>query len=234
MPVIEIGVLTCQRLANFSTFLAKSPTCFDHQAVRTYVYSVVNFQFIMASQILTRGQLEKMSYENLIASFLALQNNIIQQNDLLQQNRNISKKLLEIKSKIDSLAMKNKELTSHVSVAQNASKRDFLQEAIKTTSSKLVELERQDHRLEQYTRRECLDFSGIPNSVAPKDLANFILSFLQEVGINLDKSRIFACHMLEKTDRTIVKLLNRKDAGNVYSNKKKLKDVDISCLLSGR
>ena len=92
----------------------------------------------MASQILTRGQLEKMSYENLIASFLALQNNIIQQNDLLQQNRNISKKLLEIKSKIDSLAMKNKELTTNVSVAQNALKRDFLQEAIKTTSSKLV------------------------------------------------------------------------------------------------
>ena len=56
----------------------------------------------MASQILTRGQLEKMSNENLIASFLALQDNIIpQQNDLLQENRDISKKLLEITSKID-------------------------------------------------------------------------------------------------------------------------------------
>ena len=33
----------------------------------------------MASQILTRGQLEKMSNENLIASFLALQDNILQQ-----------------------------------------------------------------------------------------------------------------------------------------------------------
>ena len=63
----------------------------------------------MASQILTRGQLEKMSNENLIAYFLALQDNIIlQQNDLLQQNRDISKKLLEITSKIDSLAKKMK------------------------------------------------------------------------------------------------------------------------------
>ena len=58
--------------------------------------------------MLTRGQLEKMSYQNLIASFLALQDNIIlQQNDLLQQNRDISKKLLEITSKIDSLAKRN-------------------------------------------------------------------------------------------------------------------------------
>ena len=172
-----------------------------------------------------------MSHENLIASFLALQDNVmLQQNGLLQQNRDILRKLLEITSKIDSLAKKNEELASHVSVAQNASK--ILQEAFKTTSSKLVELERQHHKLEQYTRSECLDFSGIPNSVAPEDLENFILRLLQEIGINLDKSRIVACHRLGKTDRTIVKFLNRKDAENVYSNKKKLKDVDISCLFS--
>ena len=54
---------------------------------------------------------------------------------------------------------------------------------------------------------------------------------LQEIGINLDKSRIVACHRLGKADRTIVKFLNRKDAENVYSNKKKLKGVDISYLL---
>ena len=185
----------------------------------------------MASQILTRGQLEKMSSENLIASFLALQDNIIlQQNHLFQQNRDISKKLLEITSKIDSLAKENEELTSHVSVAQNAPK--ILQEVFKTKSSKLVELERQHHKLEQYTRRECLDFSGIPNTVAPKDLENVILHLLQGIGINLDKSRIVACHKLGKTDRTTVKFLNRKDAENLHSNKKKLEDVDVSYLLS--
>ena len=77
-----------------------------------------------------------------------------------------------------------------------------------------------------------MEFSGIPKSVAPKDLETFILRLLQEIGINLDKSRIVACHRLEKTDRTIVKFLNQKDAENVYLNKKKLKDVDISYLFS--
>ena len=77
-----------------------------------------------------------------------------------------------------------------------------------------------------------MDFSGIPKLVAPKDLENFILRLLQKIGINLDKSRIVACHRLGKTDRTFVKFLNQKDAENVYSNKKKLKDVHISCLLS--
>ena len=77
-----------------------------------------------------------------------------------------------------------------------------------------------------------MDFSGIPNSVAPKDLENFILHLLQEIGINLEKSRVVDCHRLGKTDRTVVKFLNRKDAKYVCSNKKKLKDVDISFLLS--
>ena len=46
----------------------------------------------MASQILTREQLEKMNNENLTASFLALQDKtVLQQNDLLQQNRDILK-----------------------------------------------------------------------------------------------------------------------------------------------
>ena len=67
-------------------------------------------------------------------------------------------------------------------MAQNAS--TILQDAFKTTSSKLLELETQHHKLEQYTRRECLDFSGIPNSVAPKDLENFILRLLQEILTN--------------------------------------------------
>ena len=59
-----------------------------------YVFSKGNFQFIIALQILTRGQLEKMSNDNLIASFLALQGNItLQKNDLLQQNRDILKML---------------------------------------------------------------------------------------------------------------------------------------------
>ena len=99
--------------------------------------AIAQATFIMASQILTRGQLKKLSNENLIASFVALQDNIIlQQNDLLQQNRDISKKLLEITPKTDSLAKSNEELKSDVSVAQNASK--ILQEAFKTTNSKLV------------------------------------------------------------------------------------------------
>ena len=119
-----------------------------------------------------------------------------------------------ITSKIDSLVKKNEELTSQLTVAQNTSK--VLQEPFKTTSSRLVELERNYHKLEQYWMRECLEFSGIPSSFALKHLENFVLHLLQEIGIDLDKSWIVDCHRLRKTDRAIVKSLNREDAKNVF------------------
>ena len=77
----------------------------------------------MASQILTRGQFGKMRNLNFVESFLAVQDNILQQpNDLVQLNNDISKTLLEITSKIDSLIKKYKDLTSQLTMTKNTSK----------------------------------------------------------------------------------------------------------------
>ena len=70
-------------------------------------------------------------------------------------------------------------------VAQNISKK--LQHAYQKTNDRLIELARQQHRLEQY----CY--------------------FFDEIGVKLNENEI-TCHRLGKTDRTIAKLLNRKDA----------------------
>ena len=112
---------------------------------------------------------------------------------------------MEITSKINLLVKKSEELTSQVLVAQNTSK--FLQEAFNTTSSKLVDPERNYHQ-----------FSDIFSIVASKDLENFLLCLLQKIdgtveegmhGRDIGKSRIVACHRLGKTDRTTVKFLNK-------------------------
>lgn len=57
-------------------------------------------------------------------------------------------------------------------------------------------------------------------SVLPKDLENLVIRVLQETGVELDTSTIVASHKLGKTDRTIIKFLNRKDAETVFLNKK--------------
>ena len=41
------------------------------------------------------------------------------------------------------------------------------------------------------SEREYLNFSGIPNTVPPKELASFVIHALEEIGIKLNKSQIF-------------------------------------------
>ena len=80
------------------------------------------------AKFFTRGQLEKMSNENIKSSFLALQENVLlQKNDLLQQNKEVSKQLSDLTTKFESIVTQNEELASKVAVAQNISK--FLQES---------------------------------------------------------------------------------------------------------
>ena len=89
------------------------------------------------------------------------------------------------------MVKQNEELTSRVTVTQNTSR--VLLEAGKTTNSNLKELGRQYQKLEQYSRRECLDLSGIPSSVPSKDLENFALHVLQEIGV--DHQEVMDCHL---------------------------------------
>ena len=80
------------------------------------------------AKFFTRGQLEKMSNENIKSSFLTLQENVLlQKNDLLQQNKEVSKQLSDLTTKFESIVKQNEELASKVAVAQNISK--FLQES---------------------------------------------------------------------------------------------------------
>ena len=116
-----------------------------------------------------------MSNENIISSFLALQENIlVHQHDFLEQNKEINQKLLDITSRFDLLVKENEKLSSEIS--KYTSK--VLQESFQNTNDKIVELERNQHRLERNFRKKCPDFSGILNTVPPKELKLFVIHAL--------------------------------------------------------
>ena len=53
--------------------------------------------------------------------------------------------------------------------------------------------------LEQYLRRECLDFLGIPNTVSPIKLESFAIYDIEELGIKLHKYQFVPCYRLGKS-----------------------------------
>ena len=111
------------------------------------------------------------------------------------------------------MVKQNEKFSNEIRISENTSK--VLQEAFQKTKNKIVELERNQHQLEQYSRRECLDFSGIPNALPPKELESFGIHALEEIGIMLIKFQITACHRLGRSERTIVNFVNRKDDENI-------------------
>ena len=94
---------------------------------------------------------------------------------------------------------------------------------------RLVVTERKRWANEQYSRRECLELSGIPESVSDNALEDKIQGVLRGVYAEVDTENIESCHRLKgkgNKGRVILKLSKRKDAEKIKLNKKKLKNID--------
>ena len=76
---------------------------------------------------------------------------------------------------------------------------------------------------EQYSRRECLEISGIPESVSDDALADKIQGVLRAIDAEVDTENVESCHRLKgksSKGRVILKLSKRKDAEKIKLNKK--------------
>ena len=120
---------------------------------------------IMANlNIFTRKQLEKMLATQLIDVTMKIQENkISSQNELFHENKKSNEKLTDIQSKFDKLASDNEILQSKIIVAEKTT--NTLQENLSSNNSKITDLERSFHKLEQYSHRECVEIAGIPHNV---------------------------------------------------------------------
>ena len=107
---------------------------------------------------------------------------------------------------------------------------------------KLHELDKRLIECEQYSRRENLVISGIPDSIQQKDLEGVVLDILGVAGFcELDTDDIQACHRLGKPRnsrypaRVIVRFITRKIPDYCLSNRDKIqKDVKSSLNLNIR
>ena len=79
-----------------------------------------------------------------------------------------------------------------------------------------TELEKQQAKVEQYSRRNDVEISGISNEVSDENLEKKVIGICKESGIDLNPCDIEACHRLtsgcvntSNSKRVIVKFINR-------------------------
>ena len=98
-------------------------------------------------------------------------------------------------------------------------------------TKQLILVERKCWANEQYSRRECLEISGIPKSIQDDDLEDCVTKIFNECDRPVDPANIEACHRLKwkaMSKTVIINLSKRKDVFNILQRKKKLKSVDIT------
>ena len=83
---------------------------------------------------------------------------------------------------------------------------------------KMKFLEHQCWANEQYSRRECLEITGVPESVTDNDLEVIVLKLLETIDVEIVEvhpDRIEACHWIKSNaepKKVIIKMTQRKDA----------------------
>ena len=67
-----------------------------------------------------------------------------------------------------------------------------------TLHDRLIEVERKNFQNEQYSRRECLEITGFPDSINDINLEAKVCGVLNAIGSPVTPEGIEACHRISK------------------------------------
>ena len=98
---------------------------------------------------------------------------------------------------------------------------------------RVTSLERQCWSNSRYSRRECLELTGISETSDNNALEITVLKIFERLEVKVDPSNVEDCHWISSKNglkRVIVKVSRRKDATKIQSSKRKLKDMDLTSI----
>ena len=120
----------------------------------------------------------------------------------------------DLKNNFDELQTKFTKLEADLNKSRNVNSK---------LSDRVINVERKCFANEQYSRRECLEISGIPRSVKDNELETKVLSILEEIDAPVNLGLVEDCHRIPSKGnlkKVILKLNLRKDARKVLLKKK--------------
>ena len=136
-----------------------------------------------------------------------------------------------LNEKVSNLTEKVQKLNTNLELLKS----DFSATRIENNSlnERLIALERQCWANAQYSRRECLEITGIPSSVSDKDLDEVVCKAITKAEVDITANDIEDCHRVGNKGQTIIIFGARKVVRQVLSlrkdlNKNKISDIDLT------
>ena len=102
---------------------------------------------------------------------------------------------------------------------------------------RIISLEKNQAKSEQYGRRNNIELSGIPNDIPENNLEKVVVDTYHDSGLEIEPKDIEGCHRLpvsrysrDSNKRVIIKFVNRKHPEVLLRNKKTISSKDFSHL----
>ena len=176
--------------------------------------------------LLAKAQELQKTLKDITERAASTTNNNVGFENILLRLQMLESQQLSSTTEIERLKKENKSLKKRVHQLE-----EDHEEGMDYVEDKLIELEKAVSSCEQYTRRENLEISGIPENVSDEDLQEKVLEIVNTVTEREDDQVILpkdvhACHRLKKepseeTPKVIVRMVNRQHTIDVLKNKKK-------------
>lgn len=100
----------------------------------------------------------------------------------------------------------------------------FNKSDVSKITEQVTRLERSTYQQQQYSRRESIEFVGLPEDLNGEDLEKKVVEVFEHAGVPVNQRDFHAIHRLKKNSVVIAKCLNRRDAIAILRAKKKLRD----------
>ena len=129
---------------------------------------------------------------------------------------------------MNQIVAENKKLQSDIEIVKNVNRK---------LEDKIVYLEKNQAKAEQYSRRNNVEISGIPNTIPDNDLETTVISIRRDSGVEIDSKDIEGCHRLPlsrnsrgQDKRVNVKFVNRKHLEALLRYKKQISSKSLNHL----
>ena len=149
---------------------------------------------------------------------------------LVKENTELKARITDLEIQLAAQNSNNKKRLDdqHAKIVEVATSENYSKEQKQT----VVSLQKHVYRLEQYGRRNNVEFAGIPESFSDDELEDKLIAVLEEIDVPVAKEDIEACHRLGRKisangspRRVIIRFVNRKFCFNIHKNKHKFKDL---------
>ena len=95
---------------------------------------------------------------------------------------------------------------------------------MQANSRRIIILERSHYKFLQYNRHECLEISGIPDTVPDKELESKTLEILDSIVVGkIEPWKVHTCHRLKNKKNVIIRLTSRKTADSALYKRGNIK-----------